>query len=75
MATQVDELAEGIKRVPEEVDEVAKDSSYDLSRQVATLILVSYQARDPGFNPYIPTEDFPEGTEEAAPRASRRGCC
>uniref|UniRef100_A0A0D9XYZ2 Uncharacterized protein n=1 Tax=Leersia perrieri TaxID=77586 RepID=A0A0D9XYZ2_9ORYZ len=60
--TQVDVLAEGIKGVPEEVDEVAKDSSF------ATVILVSYQARNPDFDPYIPTEDFPEGTEEGARR-------
>uniref|UniRef100_A0A0D9V012 Uncharacterized protein n=1 Tax=Leersia perrieri TaxID=77586 RepID=A0A0D9V012_9ORYZ len=32
LASQVDALAEGIRGVPEEVDEVAKDSSYDLAR-------------------------------------------
>uniref|UniRef100_A0A0D9WGI8 Uncharacterized protein n=1 Tax=Leersia perrieri TaxID=77586 RepID=A0A0D9WGI8_9ORYZ len=68
LASQVDALAEGIKGTPEEVDEVAKDSSYDLARQVATVILASYQARDPNFNPYVPTEDFPAGTEESARR-------
>ena len=47
---------------------MAKDSSYDLSRQVATLIMASYQARDPDFDPYIPTEDFPMGIEEGARR-------
>uniref|UniRef100_A0A0D9VV87 Uncharacterized protein n=1 Tax=Leersia perrieri TaxID=77586 RepID=A0A0D9VV87_9ORYZ len=66
LASQVDALAEGIKGVPEEVDEVAKDSSYDWAHQVATVILASYQARDPNFNPYVLTEDFPAGTEESA---------
>uniref|UniRef100_A0A0D9Y0Y4 Uncharacterized protein n=1 Tax=Leersia perrieri TaxID=77586 RepID=A0A0D9Y0Y4_9ORYZ len=68
LASQVDALAKGIRGVPEEVDEVAKDSSYDLAHQVATVILPSYQARDPNFDPYIPTEDFPAGTEESARR-------
>uniref|UniRef100_A0A0D9X7I0 Uncharacterized protein n=1 Tax=Leersia perrieri TaxID=77586 RepID=A0A0D9X7I0_9ORYZ len=56
LASQVDALAEGIKGVPKEVDEVA------------TVNLASYQARDPNFNPYIPTEDLPAGTEEKARR-------
>uniref|UniRef100_A0A0D9WWS2 Uncharacterized protein n=1 Tax=Leersia perrieri TaxID=77586 RepID=A0A0D9WWS2_9ORYZ len=68
LASQVDVLAEGIRGVPEEVDEVAKDSSYDLACQVATVILASYQAHDPNFDPYVPTEDFPAGTEESARR-------
>uniref|UniRef100_A0A0D9X6D9 Uncharacterized protein n=1 Tax=Leersia perrieri TaxID=77586 RepID=A0A0D9X6D9_9ORYZ len=49
-----------------EVDKVSKDSSYDLARQVASLILAGYQARDLGFNPYVSTDNFPEGTEEDA---------
>uniref|UniRef100_A0A0D9XMH0 Uncharacterized protein n=1 Tax=Leersia perrieri TaxID=77586 RepID=A0A0D9XMH0_9ORYZ len=63
LSSQVDALAEGIKGVPEEVDEVAKDSSYDLARQVATVILASYQAHDPNFD-----HDFPAGTEESTQR-------
>uniref|UniRef100_A0A0D9VW47 Uncharacterized protein n=1 Tax=Leersia perrieri TaxID=77586 RepID=A0A0D9VW47_9ORYZ len=35
---------------------------------LATLILASYQACDPGFYPYTATEDFPEGMEEGARR-------
>uniref|UniRef100_A0A0D9V1H7 Uncharacterized protein n=1 Tax=Leersia perrieri TaxID=77586 RepID=A0A0D9V1H7_9ORYZ len=31
-----------------------------------SLILPSYRARDPGFDPYVPTEDFPAGTKEHA---------
>uniref|UniRef100_A0A0D9W2J1 Uncharacterized protein n=1 Tax=Leersia perrieri TaxID=77586 RepID=A0A0D9W2J1_9ORYZ len=68
LATKVDVLAKGIMEVPGEVDKVSKDSSYDLARQVMSLILASYQARDPGFNPYVPTDDFPEGMEEDARR-------
>uniref|UniRef100_A0A0D9VFW6 Uncharacterized protein n=1 Tax=Leersia perrieri TaxID=77586 RepID=A0A0D9VFW6_9ORYZ len=53
-AREVDVLAKGIAVVPGEVDEVA------------SIILASYQAHDPGFNPYVPNDNFPEGTEEDA---------
>uniref|UniRef100_A0A0D9WGR0 Uncharacterized protein n=1 Tax=Leersia perrieri TaxID=77586 RepID=A0A0D9WGR0_9ORYZ len=60
LASQVDALVEGIMGVLEEVDEVAKDSSYDLARQVATVILASLR---PQLRP-----DFPADTEESARR-------
>uniref|UniRef100_A0A0D9XIR0 Uncharacterized protein n=1 Tax=Leersia perrieri TaxID=77586 RepID=A0A0D9XIR0_9ORYZ len=48
------------------MDEITKESSTNLATNVASLILVSYGARDPGFDPYVPTEDFPAGTDEQA---------
>uniref|UniRef100_A0A0D9WY18 Uncharacterized protein n=1 Tax=Leersia perrieri TaxID=77586 RepID=A0A0D9WY18_9ORYZ len=64
LSRQLDELVAGLREVPAAVDEMAKSPSFNLARKVASLILASYQSRDPNFGPYIPTEDFPAGTEE-----------
>lgn len=59
-------MSADLERVPEAVDEVIKESSASLASKVANLILASYKARDPGFDPYVPIDDFLAGTEEQA---------
>ena len=65
-ATAMKLLAAAIMKVPAEVEDLNQRSSRSLAEAMAERILVSYQVRDPAFDPYIPLDAFPEGSDAEA---------
>nr|CAE03620.3 OSJNBb0003B01.11 [Oryza sativa Japonica Group]CAH67812.1 OSIGBa0138H21-OSIGBa0138E01.3 [Oryza sativa] len=66
LAPHLRRMAWAVQRLPEELEKTIKSSSRDLAQGAVELVLASYQARDPGFSPWMALEEFPPGTEDDA---------
>src|SRR5512136_451929 len=66
LAQRLSKMAGALQRLPEELEKTIKSSSRDLAQGAVELVLVSYQARDPDFSPWMALDEFPPGTEDDA---------
>nr|AAX95185.1 transposon protein, putative, unclassified [Oryza sativa Japonica Group]AAX96660.1 transposon protein, putative, unclassified [Oryza sativa Japonica Group]ABA92275.1 retrotransposon protein, putative, unclassified [Oryza sativa Japonica Group] len=66
LAPHLRRMAWAVQQLPEELEKTIKSSSRDLAQGAVELVLASYQARDPGFSPWMALEEFPPGTEDDA---------